>query len=41
MNGRVNSQNVRHYGRPKGDQPEFQYEESESREKRTAWMGFC
>ena len=40
MNGRVNNQNVRYYA-PKGNAPEFTYEVSASREKRTVWMGLC
>ena len=40
MNGRVNSQNVRYYA-PKGNAPDFIYEVSASREKRTVWMGLC
>ena len=40
MNGRVNSQNVRYYA-PKGNAPDFTYELSASREKRTVWMGLC
>ena len=40
MNGRVNSQNVRKYA-PKGNDPEFTYEVSSSKEKLMVWMGLC
>lgn len=38
MNGRVSSQNVRRYA-PKGNNPEFAYEVSASKEKLMVWMG--
>ena len=40
MNGRVSSQNVRKYA-PKGNNPEFTYEVSSSKEKAMVWMGLC
>ena len=40
MNGQVNSQNVRKYA-PKGNNPEFTYEVSLSKEKCMVWMGLC
>ena len=40
LNGRVTTQNVRTYA-PRGNRPEFTHQVSESREKRTVWMGLC
>ena len=40
MNGQVNSHNVRKYA-PKGNNPEFTYEVSMSKEKCMVWMGVC
>ena len=40
MNGKVNTQNVRHYA-PKGEVPDFHYDLNESREKLTVWAGLC
>ena len=40
MNGQVNSHNVRKYA-PKGNNPEFTYEVSMSKEKCMVWMGLC
>ena len=40
MNGRVSSQNVRKYA-PRGENPDFTYEVSASREKQMVWMGLC
>ena len=39
-NGKVNNQNVRQYA-PRGQAPEFTYQVSESRKKRTVWIGLC
>ena len=40
MNGKVNTQNVRHYA-PKGEVPDFHYDLNESREKLTVLAGLC
>ena len=40
MNGQVSSQNVRKYA-PKGNNPEFTYEVSASKEKLMVWMGLA
>ena len=40
MNGRVSSQNVRKYA-SRGENPDFTYEVSASREKQMVWMGLC
>ena len=37
---KVNTQNGRQYA-PRGEAPEFTYQVSESREKRTVWIGLC
>ena len=40
MNGKVNTQNMRQYA-PRGQAPEFTYQDGERRGKRTVWIGLC